>query len=189
MQDALDRASTGRTTITIAHRLSTIKDADQIIVMSAGRILESALTEGDRSAHVELLSQEGAYSRLVTAQRFRERTTTEGDDDSEDTSIMDEKPGGLTRAEADELARNEKPMFENLRRAGTGMSAASEALAAKNRDVEKGGKDTKGHSFPYLLYRILLLNKADRWTYVAGVIASIVVGVSDLTFFDFFPKV
>ena len=40
VQDALDKASRGRTTITIAHRLSTIKDADKILVMGSGEILE-----------------------------------------------------------------------------------------------------------------------------------------------------
>lgn len=45
VQDALDRASEGRTTIVIAHRLSSIKDADQIIVMSAGHILERTSTD------------------------------------------------------------------------------------------------------------------------------------------------
>ncbi|KAG2121897.1 P-loop containing nucleoside triphosphate hydrolase protein [Suillus clintonianus] len=66
VQDALDKASAGRTTITIAHRLSTIKDADCILVMGDGLVLE-------RGTHAELLADEnGAYFRLVTAQTLRE---------------------------------------------------------------------------------------------------------------------
>ena len=62
MQDALNKASEGRTTFVIAHRLSTIKNADMIIVMTGGEIIESG-------THDSLLAQETSfYSRLVEAQ-------------------------------------------------------------------------------------------------------------------------
>ena len=58
VQDALDKASRGRTTITIAHRLSTIKDADLILVMGGGEILE-------QGTHNSLLADEnGPVSQL-----------------------------------------------------------------------------------------------------------------------------
>lgn len=57
VQDALDAARSGRTTITIAHRLSTVRDADVIAVMDGGRVLE-------HGAHAELLARGGAYARL-----------------------------------------------------------------------------------------------------------------------------
>ena len=58
VQRELERLSEGRTTITIAHRLSTIRDADQIVVLDRGRIVE-------RGAHDELLARGGAYAALV----------------------------------------------------------------------------------------------------------------------------
>jgi subfamily B ATP-binding cassette protein MsbA len=57
VQDALDRLAKGRTSLVIAHRLSTIRDADLILVMDNGRIVE-------RGTHDALIERDGLYRRL-----------------------------------------------------------------------------------------------------------------------------
>src|SRR5690606_3327392 len=81
VQKALDAASRGRTTITIAHRLSTIKNADNIVVLAKGRIVE-------QGTHAELLDRKGAYWGLVEAQKLT-HTGEEGGEGSEDNSPIE----------------------------------------------------------------------------------------------------
>ena len=61
IQDAMQRIMQNRTSIVIAHRLSTIRDADMIVVMDKGRLVESG-------THTELLAQKGTYYDLYMTQ-------------------------------------------------------------------------------------------------------------------------
>jgi ATP-binding cassette, subfamily B, heavy metal transporter len=62
IQAELDRIAHGHTTLAIAHRLSTIMDADQILVLDRGRIIE-------RGTHGELLARDGAYAQMWALQQ------------------------------------------------------------------------------------------------------------------------
>lgn len=61
VQKAMDRLARGRTSFVIAHRLSTIRDADLILVMDKGDIVESG-------THEQLLGKGGLYKELYTSQ-------------------------------------------------------------------------------------------------------------------------
>jgi ABC-type multidrug transport system fused ATPase/permease subunit len=65
IQEALRRLARGRTTLVVAHRLSTVADADRIVVLEDGRVVESG-------RHAELLATGGAYARLIAAQQITE---------------------------------------------------------------------------------------------------------------------
>ena len=79
VQRALDKLMEGRTTIVIAHRLSTVMDADKILVINDGQVVE----EG---THNELLEKNGAYAVLYRSQFSKAHHT-----ETENTSSLDDK--------------------------------------------------------------------------------------------------
>jgi ATP-binding cassette, subfamily C, bacterial CydD len=64
IHQALDRLTAGRTTLTIAHRLSTVRNADRILVLDQGRLVETG-------SHAELHLAGGSYQRLIEVQEAR----------------------------------------------------------------------------------------------------------------------
>ncbi|KAJ7288261.1 P-loop containing nucleoside triphosphate hydrolase protein [Mycena rebaudengoi] len=156
VQDALDKAAAGRTTITIAHRLSTIKDADVIFVMGDGLVLE-------QGTHNELLSDEnGAYARLVQAQKLREgkeRTDAEADGTPAD------EPEDIEKA-----AREEIP----LGRKNTGQHSLASELIEKRLQDHQGEK--REYGIIYLFKRIGRLHRAGWNKYLVGSLAAAATG-------------
>ncbi|MGC9468838.1 MAG: ABC transporter ATP-binding protein [Anaerolineae bacterium] len=76
MQQALDDVRAGRTTFVIAHRLWTVQQADQILVLDDGQIVERGRRDGRRSAHEALLAQDGLYRQLYELQVESESLAT-----------------------------------------------------------------------------------------------------------------
>ena len=65
VHEALKRATEGRTAVIVSHDLNTIRNADQILVMDKGRVVE-------RGTHAELVAQRGLYFRLHQLSHSRE---------------------------------------------------------------------------------------------------------------------
>jgi ABC-type protease/lipase transport system fused ATPase/permease subunit len=91
VQDALDRAKQGRTTIVIAHRLSTIRNADIIIGLERGKVVEYGI-------HDDLMEQKGLYYELVTAQTQKEKEKevdpeSDGEEDEIEKEFVRERSG------------------------------------------------------------------------------------------------
>ena len=178
VQAALDVAAQGRTTIVIAHRLSTIKTADNIVVMSHGKIVE-------QGSHDQLLEQRGAYFRLVEAQRI---SAEREEDDAEETSQLNETEERLVRSITAE--KSNKPVADpadlelgnKLDRTATGKSVSSVALQGKNA----------GPGAQYSLWTLIKLvgsfNRKETYLMIIGLFFSIIAGGGNPTQAVFFAK-
>jgi len=81
----LDKAKEGRTTIVIAHRLSTIRNADLIIGLERGQVIEYG-------THNDLMEEKGLYYELVTAQTQKEKEEeTEPESDKEEDDEIEQE--------------------------------------------------------------------------------------------------
>ncbi|WWC92101.1 uncharacterized protein L201_007055 [Kwoniella dendrophila CBS 6074] len=169
VQDALDKAAMGRTTITIAHRLSTIRDADRILVMGGGEILE-------QGTHNELLANEdGSYAALVANQKLAQEAAEDA------LKVVPPEDQILASASAPRPADSpikEKDGFPDLKRAMTGRSLASAALDDINaqRDLEALEADKLPSSFK-MYARLLKLNAAQKKLYIFAGIGAIASGM------------
>ena len=133
MQEALEVASRSRTTVCIAHRLSTIKNADNIIVMSQGRVVE-------QGTHDELYAQDGMYRGLVDAQRIS----------TESTGVGTETPEEIIEMEiVQSRSHSHSPAL--LRRSTTNRSSIHES-----KDVQAGIVEKKKYSLFYLFRKVII---------------------------------
>ncbi|KAI9733531.1 MAG: hypothetical protein M1834_003131 [Cirrosporium novae-zelandiae] len=160
IQQALDTAAEHRTTIVIAHRLSTIRNADNIIVMAKGQVVEQGL-------HDELIARNGLYASLVQKQQIEgsRRAIKEDDDEDEKNELrFEDQDSDVAHASSKEGMRAYK----------------SEDVLAD--DVESGpSSPTKAKKQTKLsLTRTLIfigrLNSKERTLLIIGLVCAIIAG-------------
>ena len=166
VQAALDVAAKGRTTIVIAHRLSTIKTADNIVVMSRGRIVE-------QGTHDELLEKQGAYYNLVDAQRI----SAENDEKNAEVTLDDSEQEMIQSSSPEKTVTNEK-----LERMATGKSISSAVL--ESRGTGSGPQ----YSLWTLIKVVGSFNRKEVHLMLIGLFFSIIAGGGNPTQSVFFAS-
>lgn len=166
VQAALDVAAKGRTTIVIAHRLSTIKTADNIVVMSRGRIVE-------QGTHDELLEKQGAYYNLVDAQRI----SAENDEKNAEVTLDDSEQEMMQSSSPEKTVTNEK-----LERMATGKSISSAVL--ESRGTGSGPQ----YSLWTLIKVVGSFNRKEVHLMLIGLFFSIIAGGGNPTQSVFFAS-
>ena len=167
VQGALNIPSINRTTIVIAHRLSTIREADKIVVLKSGTVVE----EG---THKELMELEGEYVKLVQAQRFVDEQ-------------VDERVDGYQVSDKDEqLAKhfsvsNSKDENE--------ASLFIEPSVDSSVKAPSDPQDEKSSSSLLLMIKFVMRLNAQEWHLILlGLFCSIIAGLEEPAFAVLFGK-
>ena len=181
VQAALDVAARGRTTIVIAHRLSTIKTADNIVVMTRGRVVE-------QGTHDELLEKEGAYYKLVEAQQISAKREEAIAQENERHDEIEERLNrvvterSLNTMKSFQKDPDDVNLRKNFDRTTTTQSVSSQALKNKQQESEK----------KYGLWTVIKLiasfNKNEKILMFIGLFFSVICGGGNPTQAVFFAK-
>lgn len=163
VQAALDNAVEGRTTLVIAHRLSTVKNADQLVVMRKGEVVEVG-------KHNELIANGNLYSKLVKAQELKTRDTSYSHDEVSETT-------GESESESSDIV----PLTKSLTKAKTHDSLTRHLTSKKTKEsaieiIEEQQKSKPKK--PLNVGRIAKINWPEKWLTLAGTIGAMVEGAT-----------
>ncbi|KAI9478105.1 MAG: P-loop containing nucleoside triphosphate hydrolase protein [Benjaminiella poitrasii] len=183
VQHALDKASASRTTIVVAHRLSTIVNADLIVVMDHGNIIE-------RGTHNELLKLDGVYADLV-----RKQAISTNEDDSSDDPNGDIDPEALLqqeqfeiqtqayikeKQEAQELADSQSSVIEIYQEKNgvyQNSNSSSETINAYDLKLKKQKEEKKMMKKQKTPVMKVLQQMQPEWSLICiGIIAAAIAG-------------
>ncbi|KAI8918639.1 multidrug resistance protein 1a [Powellomyces hirtus] len=170
VQEGLDRAASGRTVITVAHRLSTIRNAEKIVVMNQGLIVQV----GD---HKSLLEVHGPYKSLVEMQKVDsdDKTPSTKDekrnytDDDDDVVVIQSVPDAAADSQSPPLPATLKRLTSTISRASSGK---------KGHDIETASVaisevDPRSEQFYQRLWK---LHRPEARTVLLGMCGAVLSG-------------
>eukprot|EP00735_Rhodelphis_limneticus_P009657 TRINITY_DN2844_c0_g1::TRINITY_DN2844_c0_g1_i9::g.6201::m.6201 TRINITY_DN2844_c0_g1::TRINITY_DN2844_c0_g1_i9::g.6201 ORF type:complete len:1338 (+),score=413.75,sp/Q8T9W4/ABCB3_DICDI/45.24/0.0,sp/Q8T9W4/ABCB3_DICDI/39.70/2e-124,ABC_membrane/PF00664.18/2.1e-58,ABC_membrane/PF00664.18/1.3e-46,ABC_tran/PF00005.22/3.8e-36,ABC_tran/PF00005.22/1e-33,AAA_21/PF13304.1/0.18,AAA_21/PF13304.1/0.35,AAA_21/PF13304.1/2.8,AAA_21/PF13304.1/0.0015,SMC_N/PF02463.14/12,SMC_N/PF02463.14/8.5e-05,SMC_N/PF02463.14/39, len=167
VQDALERLMPGRTTIIVAHRLSTVKQADVIVALKEGVVVE-------QGSHAELMQKNGFYAQLVTKQLAKHPQEDKAGQDGtlvleEDDSVVDSTSGEILAHEGQEGADSPAAGATN----GDASAAADSAprFSAKSMSVDRRPKSKSVDRSKAVHSNVTEANAAATADNVEGVVA------------------
>ena len=162
VQAALEVAAAGRTTIIIAHRLSTIKDADNIVVMTQGSIVE-------QGTHDALLTKQGAYYSLVEAQKIAETEEMSPDEEA----YIDEVDDKIVRQQSLDRKSMEYEVDPDDKNIGNIMKATTQTFIVIQGSPTDGEAE---YSLWTLIKLIASFNLTEWYWMILGLFFSIICG-------------
>ncbi|KAJ1814830.1 hypothetical protein LPJ56_004740, partial [Coemansia sp. RSA 2599] len=167
VQDALDKLSADRTTISIAHRLSTIRNCDQIYVVREGIVSENG-------THDELVLRGGEYAAMVRAQELRQAVRAQTKDgESGSSSDADESEEG----DVDELIAKElKEQALDLKATTTRQTTESAKRSSIGSVDGKRKKSLEESSDMYLLFRLVWQYRGSMKAAIPGALLAFIDG-------------
>ncbi|UJR22125.1 hypothetical protein I4U23_025189 [Adineta vaga] len=159
VQDALDKAKDGRTTVVIAHRLSTIRNADLIVALENGQVKESG-------THHELMKQKGLYYELVMAQHRKEEEKEKQETNSDSENDENETEAHGTWAQ--QVLANRRVSKQSMNSAGNsdGYNESADELS------DNSSKTKKFSRLPFLL-QIAKFNIPEWYWILLGALVSL----------------
>ncbi|KAJ2455862.1 hypothetical protein EV183_000478 [Coemansia sp. RSA 2336] len=165
VQDALDKLSADRTTISIAHRLSTIRNCDQIYVVREGVVSENG-------THDELVKLDGEYAAMVKAQELRQAVRNQLDS----ADFSEESEGDVDELIAKELKEQALDLKATTRQT---MESAKQSTGDVNSVASgKQPKPLDESSDMYLLMRLLWQYKGAMRAAIPGAVLALIDGAA-----------
>ncbi|CAJ0951215.1 unnamed protein product, partial [Mesorhabditis belari] len=169
VQKALENASIGRTTIVIAHRLSTVRNADKIIALKDGQVIEVG-------THDVLLAKKGLYHELVNAQVFA---------DVEEKGGKVASPRRASRQISRQFSRGSTVKSDNLEF----EEETEKKMEKKESDIERLKRETQEEGAQeQSLFKILKYARPEWWLLLVGTFACLIQGAVFPVFSLFFTQ-
>lgn len=169
VQDALDKAGKGRTTIIVAHRLATVRDCDKIVVMGPrGRVL-------DVGTHSELYERKGVYHELVEAQKLKEEEQATRRKLMDGIETVHHVHEGRGNDDFDVDVADAKLDHVDLEKGGGTLDRLDKGAHVGRFSGESAAKPP---GLWRTLVRMLRINRADSHLYLFGLVGGIAHGMA-----------